>query len=182
MNYTFERGKFTESELEKAIIELFEQQEYTHIRGDDIHRKYEDILLLDDLHSYIHSRYSSEFISDIEMQKIINRLSLIPYAPIYSRNKETFWLINEGFNLVRDDASKIALHIDYIDYEHPKNNIFKVVSQYSVQEGHLRRPDLLIFINGIPASVNLKQPLKKIPPYTTHGNRLQSATSRIFQS
>ena len=153
MNYTFERGKFTESELEKAIIELFEQQGYTHISGDNIHRKYEDILLLDDLRSYINSRYSSESASDIEMQKIINRLSLIPSAPIYSGNRETFWLMNEGFDLVRDDVGKVALHIDYIDYENPKNNIFKVVSQYSVQGEHLRRPDLLIFINGIPIGI-----------------------------
>lgn len=153
MNYTFERGKFTESELEKAIIEIFEQQEYTYIYGENIHRKYTDILLLDDLRSYLHSQYDSESISEIEMQKIINELTRIPYVPLYAGNRDTFWLINEGFDLARDDTSKVALHIDYIDYEHPKNNIFKVVNQYSIQGEHLRRPDLLIFINGIPIGI-----------------------------
>lgn len=153
MKYTFERGKFTEPELEKAIIELFKQQEYIHICGNNIHRKYEDILLLDDLRAYIYSQYSSESVSDIEMQKIINKLTLISDTPLYSGNRETFWLINEGFDLVRDDVNKVALHIDYIDYEHPKNNIFKVVNQYSVQGEYSRRPDLLIFINGIPIGI-----------------------------
>ena len=153
MNYSFERGKFTEYELEKAIIEIFGQQGYTYVRGEDIHRKYEDILLLDDLRSYIHSQYSSESIGDIEMHKIINMLTLIPSTPLYIGNRDTFLLINEGFDLVRDDANKVALHIDYIDYEHPENNIFKVVNQYSVQGEHLRRPDLLIFINGIPIGI-----------------------------
>ena len=45
MEYSFERGKFNEEELENAIIELFEGQGYTHVLGDDIHRQYSDILL-----------------------------------------------------------------------------------------------------------------------------------------
>ena len=72
MDYHFIRGKFTEAELEKAIIELCEQQGYTYVCGEDMHRKYEDILLLDDLRSYLTSSYSG--LSDTEMQKIINKL------------------------------------------------------------------------------------------------------------
>ena len=47
MDYTFVKGQFTEAQLEQAIIALFEQQEYTYVHGESIHRKYEDILLLD---------------------------------------------------------------------------------------------------------------------------------------
>ena len=54
---------------------------------------------------------------------------------------------------MRDDMSQVALHIEYIDFENPSNNIFKVVNQYSVQGEHLRRPDLLVFINGIPIAI-----------------------------
>ena len=61
--------------------------------------------------------------------------------------------MNEGFDLQRDDISKVAMHVNYIDYDHPENNIFKVVNQYSVQGTRLRRPDLLIFINGIPVTI-----------------------------
>ena len=43
MDYIFEKGKFTEDELEHAIIELFEKQEYTYVPGESIHRQYEDI-------------------------------------------------------------------------------------------------------------------------------------------
>ena len=62
-------------------------------------------------------------------------------------------MINEGFDLQRDDTSKVALHVDYIDFDEPGNNIFKVVNQYSVQGERLRRPDLLVFINGIPIAI-----------------------------
>lgn len=153
MDYHFEKGKFTEAELEQAIIELFTVQGYTYVHGGNIHRQYEDILLLDDLRSFLTARYAAENLSDVEIQKIINKLNLINATLLYIGNREAFWLVNEGFDLIRDDISKIALHVDYIDFDHPENNIFKVVNQYSVQGEHLRRPDLLVFINGIPVAI-----------------------------
>ena len=153
MDYHFEKGKFTEAELEQAIIELFTVQGYTYVHGENIHRQYEDILLLDDLRSFLTARYAAENLSDVEIQKIINKLNLINATPLYIGNREAFWLVNEGFDLIRDDISKVALHVDYIDFDHPENNIFKVVNQYSVQGEHLRRPDLLVFINGIPVTI-----------------------------
>lgn len=150
-DYFFEKGKFTEEQLEQAIIELFQLQGYTYVHGENIHRQYEDILLEDDLRSYLLSKYND--LSDVELKKIIQKIALIQSSPLYAGNRETFWLVNEGFDLQRDDISKVALHIDYIDYEHLGNNIFKVVNQYSVQGTRLRRPDLLIFINGIPMTI-----------------------------
>lgn len=151
MNYFFEKGKFTEDQLEQAIIELFQLQGYTYVHGENIHRQYEDILLEDDLRSFLLDRYPDLITG--ELQKIINKIALIQSTPLYTGNKETFWLVNEGFDLQRDDITKIALHVDYIDYDHPDKNIFKVVNQYSVQGERLRRPDLLIFINGIPITI-----------------------------
>lgn len=151
--YNYNKCKFTEKELEKAIIELCTQQGYTYVYGDDMHRRYEDILLLDDLRAYLISRYQKDGLSDTEMKKIINKLSLINSTPLYLGNREAFRLVNEGFDLVRDETSKVALHIDYINYDDPDKNIFKVVNQYSVQGERLRRPDMLLFINGIPVAI-----------------------------
>lgn len=73
MDYIFERGKFTEDDLEQAIIELFKQQGYDYVLGENVHRQYEDILLMDDLTSFLSSKYSSAGLSDVEMQKIVNK-------------------------------------------------------------------------------------------------------------
>lgn len=146
-------GKFTESELEEAIIDLFRQENYAYVNGESIHRQYEDILLTDDLRAYLSDRYQSAGLSDAEMKKIINKLSLINSTPLYLGSREAFRLVNEGFDLTRDDITKVALHIDYINYDEPEKNIFKVVNQYSVQGEHLRRPDMLVFINGIPVAI-----------------------------
>lgn len=146
-------GKFTESELEEAIIDLFRQENYAYVNGESIHRQYEDILLTDDLWAYLSDHYQSAGLSDAEMKKIINKLSLINSTPLYLGSREAFRLVNEGFDLARDDITKVALHIDYINYDEPEKNIFKVVNQYSVQGEHLRRPDMLVFINGIPVAI-----------------------------
>ena len=151
MDYFFEKGKFTEDQLEQAIIELFQLQGYTYVHGESIHRQYEGILLEDDLRTYLLGRYTD--LSEVEVQKIINKIALIQASPLYLGNRETFWLVDEGFDLQRDDINKVALHVDYIDYDNPEKNIFKVVNQYSVQGERLRRPDLLVFVNGIPVTI-----------------------------
>ncbi|MCL2183281.1 MAG: HsdR family type I site-specific deoxyribonuclease [Chitinispirillia bacterium] len=144
-------SKFREADLEVAIIRLLEAQGYTHVCGDGIHRKFEDILIEDDLREYLAAHYSD--LTPAETQKAIGLLQNIPSAPLYAGNRDAFLLINEGFDLPRDEPGKIALHVGYINFDEPDRNIFKIVSQYSVQGERLRRPDLLLFINGIPVAI-----------------------------
>lgn len=151
MDLNFNRGLFTEAELEAAIISLFQEQDFDYVLGETIHRGFEDILLKDDLRAYLISHYPD--LTAAETEKVIGRMESIPSAPLYLGNRDAFFLVNEGFDLLRDDPSKLALHINYIDFEVPGNNIFKVVNQYSVQGERLRRPDLILFINGIPVAV-----------------------------
>lgn len=147
----FIRGQFTEAELESAIIKLFTDQDYDYILGETIHRGFEEILLREDLRSFLTAHYPD--LTAAETERIIGRLENIPSAPLYQCNRETFLLVNEGFDLLRDDPTKLALHINYIDFDEPEKNSYKVVNQYSVQGERLRRPDLILFINGIPMAI-----------------------------
>ena len=147
-------GVFDESELERAIIELFEREGYEYLDGDAIQRPLDEVLLLDDLREFIKLRYAAENLTESELQTIINKLSLINSVPLYDGNRQAFFLVNEGFDLPRDDTSKVALHVEYINFDAPNKNIFKVVNQFTVQDGdRQRRPDLLIFVNGIPVAI-----------------------------
>lgn len=51
-------NKFKEDDLEKSIIQLFEERGYLYTNGSDICRKYTDILLEDDLKDYLTRKYS----------------------------------------------------------------------------------------------------------------------------
>src|SRR5699024_585708 len=111
------------------------------------------VLLECDLRAYLAERYANENLSEGEIQKIINRIALISSTPLYSGNKETFWEINNGFDLVRDDAEKLALHIDFINFDDYTQNKFKIVNQLVIKGVHTRIPDLLVYINGIPVAI-----------------------------
>lgn len=145
--------KFTEEELEKAIIYLFEAEGYEYVLGNNIRRRYDDIILEDDLRNFILQKYPNESLTELELSTIINKLKSISSTPLYSGSREAFLLINEGFNLEREDKSKLSLHISYIDFENTENNTFKIVNQFTVNDKEARRPDMLIFINGIPITL-----------------------------
>lgn len=153
METEFIRGKFTEEQLEQAIIQLFKDQGYAYIDGETMHRRFEDVLIEEDIRGYLIENYADSALTETEIQTIINKLKHISDYPLYEGNRETFWLINEGFDLVREDPAKPALHIEYVNFEDPDKNIFKVVNQYSVQDRALRRPDMLVFANGIPITI-----------------------------
>lgn len=153
MNYKSEKGKFSEAELESAITELLHNEGYTPVNGENIHRKYTDILLVDDLKAFLASRYKAENITPVEIERAVSTLENIPSAPLYDGNRKAHNTVTEGFDLIRDDPTETALHINFIDFENVTKNSFKVITQYSVDDKHLRRPDMLLFINGIPVAI-----------------------------
>lgn len=143
--------KFDEATLESAIIELFEQNGYEYVAGEQMSRQFDEVLMLQDLTDFLRSKYSE--LSEFEITKIVNKIKHTPSNPLYKSNRDLFYLVNEGFDLIRDDASEAAIHIDLIDFDNPDNNIFKVVNQYTVIGDRERRPDMLVFINGIPLAI-----------------------------
>ena len=145
--------RFTEAQLEEAIIELFKNEGYEYVNGEEIHRLYEQILLENDLKQYLLNRYGDKSITTEELNEIIGRIDFISPSPLYEGSRETYRLINEGFTLERVNSEAEKFYVEYIDFEHPENNIFKIVNQYSVNDKETRRPDMLIFINGIPVAI-----------------------------
>jgi type I restriction enzyme R subunit len=153
VDLNFVRGQFAEADFEMAIIGLFQEQGYGYAPGEAMRRDYEDILLKNDLKAFLSARYPDLTVAETE--KVVSRLDNIPATPLYLGNREAFSLAAQGFDLARDNPAKLALHISYIDFDEPDNNIYKAVNQYPVayESGRIRRPDLLLFINGIPIAI-----------------------------
>lgn len=154
----FANGKFTEDELEQAIITLFQQQDSNGARwdyadGELLHRRFDEPLMEDRLVESLRRRYSDLSLTEGELKAISGELKYIPSDPLYDSCRRTFWLINEGYTLVREDPSMPAAHIEYIDFDDPSNNDFLIVNQYTVEDVRTRRPDLLCFVNGIPLAI-----------------------------
>ena len=66
---------FNEHTMEMAIMELFEQQGYSYVNGETIHKEQTEVLLRDDLRMYLIDRYAQEGITPLEAERIIAKLN-----------------------------------------------------------------------------------------------------------
>lgn len=145
--------KFNEETLELAVIELFEAEKIPHQNGKFIHKEMSDVLLRDDLKSFLFSQYSSDDITLNEVNSIIRLLEVFPSSVLYDSNRQIMKLVADGFTFNREDRSKKDLFIQLIDYDVIDNNIFKIVNQLEIQGFEKRIPDGIIYINGLPLVV-----------------------------
>lgn len=145
---------FNEHALEMSIMELFKEEGYSYLSGDQIHRERTEVLLPDDLRQYLLSRYAHEGITTSEIESILLMLRSVS-GTIYEANKSVFKLISDGFILNREDRTQKDIFIELIDYDTPDNNIFKIVNQFEIEgvNNQTRIPDAIAFINGIPVVV-----------------------------
>lgn len=145
--------KFDEHALEMSIMELFENEGYEHLTGNDIHREKAEVLLVDDLKNYLYDRYADDGITPSEVESIILNLHSIT-GNLYEVNKTVFKMISDGFIFNREDRSLKDLYIHLIDFENPDHNIFKIVNQVEISGfDQSRIPDGIVYVNGIPLVV-----------------------------
>lgn len=147
-------ANFNEHALEMSIMQLFKDEGYTYVRGEQIHRERTEVLLVDDLKQYLYNRYAKDGITPGEVESIVLSLRNIS-GTIYEANKAVFKMISDGFILNREDRSQKDIFIELIDFENTDNNIFKVVNQFEIDgiNNQRRIPDGIVFVNGIPVVV-----------------------------
>ena len=141
---------FNEHTLEMAIMELFEQQGYSYVNGETIHK---EVLLRDDLRMYLTDRYAQDGITSLEVERVIAKLMADNGAPLYLQNAQTYRLMTEGFAIKREDASQPDLFVEVIDFKDADRNIFKIVNQLEIKGLERRIPDGIVYVNGLPVVV-----------------------------
>lgn len=146
---------FYESVLEQAIIDKFKNENYTYISGDSLHRKLTDVLIEEDFYKFLKIKYADDGITDHEIELIINSLKSHSNTPIYSSNKNMFRKMVEGEIFVRENRKDKDFLLQLIDFDKDNNkNILKIVNQLTIKSSTAtRRPDAIIYINGLPVVV-----------------------------
>lgn len=146
---------FTEKVLEQAIIDKFGDEEYTHVTGDDLHRELTDVLIEEDLTTFLAAKYATEGITTSEIASIIRSLRYASATPVYSANKAMFNRMVEGETFVREDRNTKDFHLRLIDFDTEDNkNIVKIVNQMTIKGVKAtRRPDAIVYVNGLPVVV-----------------------------
>ena len=147
-------ANFNEHALELSIMELFRDEGYIYLNGEQIHREVSEVLLVEDLKQYLFNRYAKDGIMPSEVDSIVLKPRSIS-GTLYEANKAVYKLICNGFTFNREDRTQKDLYIQLVDFDTPENNIFKVVNQFEIEGvgSQHRIPDGIVFINGIPVVV-----------------------------
>jgi len=154
--------QFNEDDLEQVALEWLESLGYEYKKGNEVsmtgltpeRKSDKDVVLHERLEKAlkkINSKIPPRFI-----QKAIHELTL-EKSPNLLENNLTFHenLIN-GIEIedYDDEGQSIVEIVKIVDFEHPQNNDFLAVNQLTVVNGdYTKRPDIVLFINGLPIVV-----------------------------
>lgn len=143
---------FSESQLEQAFVELFKKEGYDYVYGESISRDTRDVILYDDLRLYLRKKYETDHITEDEINRAIAKLETSDGGGVYAENVEALRMLQEGFSLKRTNPKLPNLYICPIDYK-DGDNLYKFVNQLAIEGEHLRIPDGIVFVNGLPLVV-----------------------------
>ncbi len=94
--------KFTETQLEAAIIELLGEVDYPHAVGETIERQPQEVLIKADLRAFLKRQYEKDGITPSEIEAVIRKLEAFSAADLYESNKAIMKLVSDGFLLRRE--------------------------------------------------------------------------------
>ena len=155
--------RFDESALEQIVVDRLAENGFDYVSGDGIDRDARDVLIRADLAAYLASRYPE--LTEAERARFVKTLDNFSAdeSALYDSNRDIMRLVSDGVVFHRDDPADKDVFIRLIDYDAPDGNIFKVVNQFTIQgASETRRPDVIVFVNGLPLAVmELKTPVKE---------------------
>lgn len=154
--------EYHEENYEKSIIELFKNDlQYEHIYGPNIERDfysplYEDILV--ESIERINNRLPHTAIDDA-----LYKLKNFENGELVQKNMVFMDYLQNGIPVRYFDGNEEKSAIVYlIDYDNVDNNSFIVANQWTFIESSNKRPDIILFINGLPLVVmELKSPSRE---------------------
>ena len=152
---------FTESSYEESIIELFEGMDYRYVYGPELERDYMNPLYVEDFEDSIYRINKGK---DREAIKdAIYRITHIENGSLEKKNQVFTNYLQNGVDVSYFKDGKEKSDIVYlIDYENVSNNSFVVANQWTFIEHSNKRPDVILFINGMPlVLVELKSPSRE---------------------
>lgn len=160
-------GKITENEIELFAIEELEKLGFQYLYGPEIapdgeqpeRSSFEEVLLTSRLESAVDKLNSR--IPPAARADALRQFIQLSSPKLITNNEDFHRMLTEGItvNYQKDGAKRGGL-VWLIDFEHPEQNEFTVINQFTViEEGINKRPDLVLFVNGIPLVVmELKNP------------------------
>ena len=143
---------FTEEQLESMTMQLLSDLDYKCRNGYNIERDYHSVFDEDVLFDSI-ANINREF-SDAQIQEAIRTIKNLTHSNVVEDNKEFTKYLLQGVPVeVKTNTGYQYKNVKLIDFENIENNHFEAINQFTIIEFEQKRPDIIIFINGIPLVV-----------------------------
>lgn len=155
-------GLYTEADYENSVIELFKNDlGYEHIYGYDVNRDFYSPLyekvLIDSLY------YLNRGLPDDAIQEALYKLKTFENGKLTQKNAIFMEYLQNGIPVKYFvDGHERSTIVYIVDYEDINNNSFIISNQWTFVENSQKRPDLIVFLNGLPIVViELKSPSRE---------------------
>ena len=144
---------FDEATLEKITMELLANLGYETINGYELEREnYSNVILDNDLESAITKLNKN--ITNAEIKEVIRLIKNLDNNNTILNNKQFTQYLLEGVKVpIQEDGTTRYKTIKVIDFNNIEINTFKAINQYTIVEESEKRPDIIVFINGMPLVV-----------------------------
>ncbi|WP_243438174.1 type I restriction endonuclease subunit R [Fundidesulfovibrio soli] len=178
-----------ESHVEEASLTWLQELGYSVDFGPDIcpdgsrpeRVGYDQVVLQERLSESIR-RINPHLPADT-IEEVIRRISQSETPSLVEENRRLHRMVVEGADveIAREDGTIGGDKVRLIDFESPENNDWLAVNQFTVIEGKVnRRPDVVVFINGLPVAViELKNPGTENATLESAYNQLQTYKDQI---
>jgi len=179
----------TESDIEEATLTWLASLGYTSVFGPDIapeepaaeRESFQEVLLIRHLGDAL-CRLNPAMPSDA-LEEAIRKVTRQQSPSLLVNNRAFHHQLIKGIDVEyqRKDGSIAGDQVRLVDFENPENNEFLAVNQFTVIEGQQnRRPDIVIFVNGLPlAVIELKNPADEDATIQTAFQQLQTYKNDI---
>ncbi len=144
---------FNEETLEKITMEILKELEYECINGYEMERTdYSKVILEEDLRNAIYKINNN--VTDEQVTEVVRQIKNLEHNNTILNNKQFTKYLLEGCQVpINENGETRYKTIKIVDFNNISNNTFKAINQYTIIEHSEKRPDIIIFINGLPLVV-----------------------------
>ena len=152
---------YTEADYENSVIELFRNMGYSYLYGPDIERDFHNPLYEEELVASLYRLNRS--LPEDAISDALFKLKNFENGELVQKNAVFMDYLQNGIPVRYFEKGEERSSIVYlVDYKNPDNNSFIVANQWTFIENSNKRPDILLFLNGIPVViVELKSPSRE---------------------
>ena len=159
---TYFENPVNENAYESSIIELFQNMGYVHVYGPDIENRDFASPLYDEVLEEALVRLNPK-LPQAAINEALFKLRNFENAELVQKNAIFMDYLQNGITVRYTEKGEPKDTIVYlIDYDKPANNSFIIANQWTFVENSEKRPDILLFINGLPlVLMELKSPSRE---------------------